>query len=228
MAERTYDLSMEGLAERNFISKIYMWIVVALLITGVVSFYMINSGAIFRLSSPMFWGVVIFELALVFLIGSKTRKMSGAMTTGMFLLYSGLNGITLSGIFLMYTRASITNVFFITACTFAAMSFYGYTTKKDLTSIGNIAFMGLIGIIFASVVNIFMKSNLVYWVISYAGVLLFVGLTAYDTQKFKNLARQIDLESEQANKMAILGALELYLDFINLFIFLLRIMGKRR
>jgi FtsH-binding integral membrane protein len=154
--------------------------------------------------------------------------MNASMAIGLFLLYSALNGLTMSIIFLIYTSASIASTFFITAGTFGVMSAYGYFTKKDLTSIGNIAFMGLIGIIIASIVNIFLQSSMLYWLVTYAGVLVFVGLTAYDTQKIKKMSLEMDIESEEGSKGAIMGALALYLDFINMFIFLLRIFGQRK
>jgi FtsH-binding integral membrane protein len=139
-----------------------------------------------------------------------------------------LNGLTLSILLIAYTGASVASTFFITAGMFGAMSIYGYTTKQDLSSWGNLLFMALIGLIIASVINFFLQSTAMYWLISYAGVLIFVGLTAYDTQKIKNLAAQVVLESEEGRKVAILGALTLYLDFINMFIFMLRILGNRR
>ena len=154
--------------------------------------------------------------------------MNASMAIGLFLLYSALNGLTMSIIFLIYTSASIASTFFITAGTFGVMSAYGYFTKKDLTSIGNIAFMGLIGIIIASIVNIFLQSPMLYWAVTYIGVLVFVGLTAYDTQKIKKMSLEMDIESEEGSKGAVMGALALYLDFINMFIFMLRIFGQRK
>jgi FtsH-binding integral membrane protein len=150
------------------------------------------------------------------------------MAIGLFLLYSALNGLTLSILLLVYTASSVASTFFITAGTFGLMSAYGYFTKKDLTSWGNLLFMALVGLIIASIVNIFWSNPTMYWIISYAGVLIFVGLTAYDTQKIKNMSLELDAESEAGRKGAIMGALALYLDFINLFIILLRILGDRR
>jgi hypothetical protein len=154
--------------------------------------------------------------------------MSQTMAIGAFLLYSVLNGLTMSVIFMAYTSNSIATTFYITAGTFAAISFYGYTTKKDLTSIGNMAFMALIGIIIASVVNMFLKNEMMYWIISYLGVAVFVGLTAYDTQKLKEIGSRGFTNEEGMEKMSIMGALTLYLDFVNLFLFLLRIFGGRK
>jgi FtsH-binding integral membrane protein len=150
------------------------------------------------------------------------------MAIGAFLLYSVLNGLTMSVIFMAYTSSSIATTFYITAGTFAAMSIYGYTTKRDLTSIGNMAFMALIGIIIASIVNIFLQNEMMYWIISYLGVAIFVGLVAYDTQKLKEIGSRGFVNEEGMEKSAIMGALSLYLDFINLFLFLLRIFGDRR
>jgi FtsH-binding integral membrane protein len=154
--------------------------------------------------------------------------MSSNMAIGLFLLYSVLNGMTLSVLLIAYTGASVASTFFITAGMFGAMSVYGYTTKQDLSSWGNLLFMALIGLILASVVNIYLQSSGLYWLINYIGVLVFVGLTAYDTQKIKQIAAQVIVESEEGRKVAILGALTLYLDFINMFIFMLRILGNRR
>lgn len=157
-------------------------------------------------------------------------RMSGATATGLFILYSALNGVTLSFIFLAYAKASIVSTFFICALTFLACSIYGWTTKKDLTSVGSFMFMGLIGIIIASVVNIFLRNPAIYYMIGYIGVIIFVGLTAYDTQKIKNMAhtQPAGLDGDVVRKGAIIGALALYLDFINLFLMLLRIFGGGR
>ena len=155
-------------------------------------------------------------------------QMSAAQATGVFMLYSALTGVTLSFVFLAYTAASLTSTFLVTAGTFGAMSFYGYMTKRDLTAMGSFLFMGLIGIIIASLVNFFLQSPMVYWLGTYAGVLIFVGLTAYDTQKIKEMNILGNEGTEEDTKEAVRGALTLYLDFINLFLMLLRVMGNRR
>jgi uncharacterized protein len=166
---------------------------------------------------------------LVGYLVTAIQKMSAMTATIVFVLYSILNGVTLSAIFFVFTADSISNVFFITAGTFAAMSAYGYFTKKDLTKLGSILIMALIGLIIASVVNIFLNSEMLYWISSYVGVLIFVGLIAYDTQKLKKLNVVVGNEgTDDDKKEAIVGALTLYLDFINLFLFLLRIFGRRR
>jgi hypothetical protein len=215
----------------SFINKVYAWMALALTITGFIAYRTASSETMINLVFGIpfgFWILIIIELGLVWKLSRSIQEMSSNMAIGLFLLYSALNGLTLSIIFLAYTQASIATTFFVTAGTFGVMSAYGYFTKKDLSSWGNLLFMALIGLIIASVVNIFLQSAQMYWIISYAGVLIFVGLTAYDTQKIKKMSLEIEVESEEGRKGAIMGALALYLDFINMFIFLLRIMGDRR
>ena len=211
--------------------KVYLWMALAMVITGLTSYYVATSPALLQLiyaNSAVLWGLIIGELALVFGLSAAINKLSLPVATLMFVLYSVLNGATLSSIFLVYTESSIASVVGITAITFAVMAVYGYFTKKDLTSWGRILFMGLIGIIIASVVNIFVKSSGLNLIISYIGVLLFVGLTAYDSQKIKEMFMQAPDTGEGMQKLALLGALTLYLDFINLFLYLLRILGSSR
>ena len=216
--------------QASFINKVYGWMALALVITGFVALRTADSGfaATVAQNQILFFGIAIAEIGLVIWLSSRINSMNASMAIGLFLLYSALNGLTMSIIFLIYTSASIASTFFITAGTFGVMSAYGYFTKKDLSSIGNIAFMGLIGIIIATVVNIFLQSEVLYWAVTYIGVLVFVGLTAYDTQKIKKMSLEMDVESEEGSKGAIMGALALYLDFINMFIFLLRIFGQRK
>ncbi|MCP4884340.1 MAG: Bax inhibitor-1/YccA family protein [Flavobacteriales bacterium] len=214
-----------------FITKVYNWMALALFITGLVAYYTASSPEIFNAivgSRILFFGLILGELGLVIYLSRAINSMSRSMAIGAFLVYSVLNGLTMSVIFMAYTSTSIATTFYITAGTFAAISFYGYTTKKDLTSIGNMAFMALIGIIIASIVNMFLQNEMMYWIISYLGVAIFVGLTAYDTQKLKAIASRGFANEDGMEKMAIMGALTLYLDFINLFLFLLRIFGDRR
>jgi len=214
-----------------FVTKVYNWMALALFITGLIAYYTASSPTLINAiigSKILFFGLIIGELALVVYLSRAIRTMSQSMAIGAFLLYSVLNGLTLSVIFMAYTSNSIATTFYITAGTFAAMSFYGYTTKRDLTSIGNMAFMALIGIIIASVVNMFLQNEMMYWIISYLGVAIFVGLIAYDTQKLKEIGSQGFVNEESMEKSAIMGALTLYLDFINLFLFLLRIFGDRK
>ena len=216
----------------EFIRTVYNWMAIGLGLTGIVAFYVANSPALVKLvfgNQLLFFGLIIGELVLVFSISSRVHKMQASTATGLFLLYAALNGVTLSFIFLVYTRTSITSVFFICAATFIACSIYGMTTKRDLTSLGWFMVMGLIGIIIATVVNIFVRSSSMNMIISYIGVIVFVGLTAYDTQKLKTMALQVEGSGEGlVRKGAIIGALALYLDFINLFLMLLRIFGSSR
>ena len=215
----------------EFIRRVYNWMGLGLALTAAVALYTASNHALLSLifsNSLVFFGLIIAELALVLILSAAIGRMQSSTGVFLFFLYSALNGLTLSVIFLAYTRASIANSFFVTAGTFGLMSFYGYTTQRDLTSWGSFLFMGLIGIILASLVNIFLRSPMVYWVLTYAGVLIFVGLTAYDTQKLKAMAMAGFADEETERKTAVLGALTLYLDFINLFLMLLRIMGSRR
>lgn len=211
--------------------KVYLWMTLALVITGFTAYYVASSESLMMAlfsNQIIFWGLVIGELVLVFSLSAAINKLSLTAATLMFVLYSVINGATMSFIFLVYTASSITNVFFITAATFAVMAFFGYFTKTDLTSWGKILMMALIGIIIATIVNIFTKSEGLAVILNYLGVLVFVGLTAYDSQKIKQMLMQAPDAGEGAQKVALLGALSLYLDFINLFIYLLRILGSRR
>jgi len=216
----------------SFIRSVYNWMAIGLGITGFVAYYIANNESLRQViftNQILFFGLIIAEFALVIAISARIQKMQASTATALFVLYSALNGATLSLIFLIYTASSITSTFFICAGTFVACSVYGWTTKRDLTSVGGFMTMGLIGIIIASVVNIFLRSPAMYMIISYIGVIVFVGLTAYDTQHLKNMAMtQPDgVEAAVVRKGAILGALKLYLDFINLFLMLLRIFGNR-
>ena len=230
----------EGL--RSYMLKVYNYMSSGILLTGIISLLLFrlsvvtnSEGAITGLTnvgnalynSALMWVVMLAPLGVVLYMSFGIAKMSSSKAQTTFWVFAALMGASLSSIFLVYTGASITRVFFITAGTFAAMSIYGYTTKKDLTRLGSFLMMGLIGIIIASIVNIFMKSTMMYFVISIIGVLIFVGLTAYDTQKIKNMYSVND-SGEVMGKKAVMGALTLYLDFINLFIMLLRLFGQRR
>lgn len=234
--ERLYRMieEKEGLVSLVFpalMRKVYVWMTLALVITGFTAFGIAeNPGLVYTIVTNrlLFWGLIIGEFALVMAIYGAIGKLSATAATLLFVLYSIVNGATLSVIFLAYTMTSIASVFFITAGTFAVMAFIGYTTKTDLTSFGKMLMMGLIGIILATVVNIFIGSSMLNMMVSYVGVVVFVGLTAYDSQKIKNLLYQVDNMSEEAQKLALLGSLTLYLDFINLFLMLLRIFGGNR
>jgi FtsH-binding integral membrane protein len=210
--------------------KVYVWMTLALAITGFTAYGVATSPGLMQViytNQALFWGLIIAEFALVIGVSAAINRLSLAVATLMFVLYSVINGALLSYIFILYTASSISTVFFITAGTFAAMAFIGYTTKTDLSSWGKILLMALLGLIIATVVNVFIKSTMFNLILSYVGVLIFVGLTAYDSQKIKQMLLQAPDASEGAQKVALLGALTLYLDFINLFIYLLRIFGKR-
>jgi len=216
----------------SFIRSVYNWMAIGLGLTGFVAYYVANNDTIRSVvfGNPLiFYGLIIGELAMVFFLIARVQKMQASTATALFVFYSALNGVTLSFIFLVYTQTSITSTFFVCSATFVACSIYGYTTKRDLTSIGGFMTMGLIGIIIASVVNIFIRSSAMHMIIGYVGVLVFVGLTAYDTQKLKTMAlsQPADVGAATVRKGAIMGALTLYLDFINLFLMLLRILGNR-
>lgn len=210
--------------------KVYVWMTLALVITGFTAYGVATSPGVLQAiygNQLLFWGMIIAEFALVIGVSAAINRLSLTTATLMFILYSVINGALLSYIFLRYTASSVATVFFITAGTFGAMALVGYTTKTDLTSIGKYLFMALIGLIIATVVNVFIKSEGFTYILSYIGVLIFVGLTAYDSQKIKQMLIQAPDAGESAQKLALLGALTLYLDFINLFIYLLRIFGKR-
>jgi FtsH-binding integral membrane protein len=209
---------------------VYNWMAVGLALTGVVAMATVSSETLSRMvlgNRIVFMILVIGELGLVIGLSAAINRMSAATAVALFCVYAAVNGLTLSVIFIIYTAESIAGTFFITAGTFGAMSLFGYVTKRDLTGMGHFMLMGLIGIIIASIVNIFLNSQGVYWFVTYAGVLIFTGLTAYDTQKIKRIGMSVS-GGEQTRKGTIIGALTLYLDFINLFLMLLRIFGKRR
>lgn len=219
-------------AYRTLMGKVYLWMTLALAVTGLTSLYVASSPGLVQsifASRGTFWLLVIAELALVFILSARIMKMSFSTAGIMFALYSVLNGVTMSFIFIAYTSTSIATAFFVTAGMFAAMSFIGFVTKKDLSSFGSFFTMALIGLIIASVVNIFLNSSVMYWIITYVGVLLFVGLTAYDTQKIKQMLIEYgDEVNDSTQKLALIGSLSLYLDFINLFLYILRLFGNNK
>lgn len=219
-----------SLAFPALMRKVYVWMAMALCITGLTAYGVASSPNLLLTLYSHHWliiGLLFAELGLVVAISGAINRLSLTTATLLFILYSALTGVTFSSIFVVYTMSSIGKVFFITAGTFAAMAFVGYTTRRDLSKMGGLLFMALIGLIIATVVNLFIKSSGLELVLSYIGVLVFVGLTAWDTQKIKvMLAQQYDM-SETSQKLALLGALELYLDFINLFLYMLRIFGSR-
>ena len=230
----------EGL--RAYMLKVYNYMTIGLMLTGFIAYFFGKASIVTNdmgqiigvtqigallFGSPLKWIVMLAPLGFVFYLSARISKMSVSSAQITFWLFASIMGLSLASVFIEFTQTSIARVFFITAGTFGAMSLYGYTTKRDLTNFGSFLFMGLIGIIIASIVNIFMQSPALYYGISILGVLIFVGLTAYDTQKIKNMYMAYD-SGEVAAKKAIMGALTLYLDFINLFIMLLRLFGQRR
>lgn len=219
-------------AQATLFKSVYVWMTMALALTGLTSYFVLNSPSLLQTiaGNPiLFYGMLIAEIALVFFLSARIQHLSFSTATLVFIVYSVLNGATLALLLLLYTGESIVSTFFITAGTFAVMAFIGTTTKTDLSSMGKILLMALIGIIIATVVNIFLKNSMLHMVISYVGVLIFVGLTAYDSQQIKRMIQEYGHEvNESTQKIALMGALKLYLDFINLFIFLLRILGSRR
>lgn len=208
--------------------KVYTWMTLALVITGVTAFGVAASPTLFMNLHKMIWGLVIAELVLVFSLTCSINRLSLGTATLMFIGYSILNGATLSSIFYTYDMMVIAKVFFITAGTFGVTAFYGYTTKKNLATLGKVLFMALIGLLLATVVNLFLKSSSLDYMLSYAGVIIFTGLTAWDMQKIKKVMQQQYEESEQTQKIALIGALTLYLDFINLFLYFLKIFGNKK
>ena len=231
-SEPTYIDSNTQSGYLAILKNVYLWMTLALGISGVTAIAVANSPQLLELlygNGLALFIVFIAQLGLVWLISARISSMSINTATALFIAYSILTGVTLASIFIVFTQESIASVFFISAGTFAAISLYGYTTKRDLSNWRTYLLMGLIGLIIASVVNWFMHSEMLYWIISYVGVLVFVGLTAYDTQKIKQMALvSYNQEGEISQKIALLGALTLYLDFINLFIYLLRIFGRRK
>lgn len=219
-----------AMAENSVFRNVYLWMCGALTITGLVAYYIASNPSVsYSLfsNSMVFYGLIIAEFVLVIALTAAINKISALTATLMFLLYSVINGATLSAIFFVYTMASIATAFFVTAGTFGVMAIYGSVTKTDLTKVGNICFMALIGIIIASLVNIFLKNPMMDMIVSIIAVIVFVGLTAYDTQKIKKMLWNAEM-NDTTQKLAVLGALTLYLDFINLFLYILRIFGSRR
>lgn len=217
---------------QTYMAQVYGWMTCGLLLTAFVAWYTLyNQNVLMAIYSSqlVFFGLIIAQLALVFVLSGLIHKLSAGLATTLFMLYSALTGLTFSGVLFAYTAQSIAATFVVTAGMFGAMSLYGFTTKLDLSGMGSILFMALIGIVLASLVNFWLKSERLMWIVTYIGVIVFVGLTAYDTQRLKNIGAQIDVSDRgHLRKYSILGALTLYLDFINLFLMLLRIFGNRR
>lgn len=228
-----YNTSYPGGQTQSIVSaamkQVYLKMTVGLLVTALVSYFCSSSAGFLTFiatNSWFMWAMVIVELAIVFGIGAGIQRLSTSTATMLFYLFAVVNGLMLTPIFLVYTHASIAKTFFITAGTFGAMSIFGYTTNQDLSKIGSILFMALIGLVIASLVNIFTHSTTLMWIITFAGVIIFVGLTAWDTQAVKRMAQMAT--PDMVGRIATLGALNLYLDFINMFLYLLRIFGSDR
>ena len=222
----------ERVADASYVSRImkrvYLKMFLAMIVTAVTSFVCMNVPAVFFTlmnNSGLYFGLLIAEVVLVFVLAGALNKLSSPVATLIFYVYSILNGVVLSAILAAYTASSVFSTFVITAAVFGTMTVYGYVTKSDLSRVGTFLFMALIGLIICTIVNIFMKSSTMEWIISFAGVVIFIGLTAWDTQKIKQMAAMTD--GSQAGKLATIGALSLYLDFVNLFLYLLRFFGNR-
>lgn len=215
---------------RSYMLSVYNYMAVGLGITGFVAYVVASSPALFNMifGTPLQWVVMLAPLAMIFFVMPRMMDFSLQKAQTMFWIFAALMGLSLASVFMVFTGESITRVFFITASVFGAMSFYGYTTKRDLTSMGAFMVMGLIGIILASLVNLFLQSSAMQFAISILAVIIFVGLTAYDTQRIKNIYYQVAGTGELAAKVAIYGALSLYMDFINLFLQLLQLFGDRK
>ena len=234
MIERNFSTATKSEAQvdqglRSYMLRIYNYMATGLGLTGLTAYFVAITPSLFNAiyGTPLYWIVALAPLGFVFYLSARLHKISFSTAQTVFWIFSGVMGLSMAYIFIAFTGASIARVFFITAGTFAGMSLYGYTTKKDLTGWGSFLFMGLIGIIIAMIVNIFLQSSMLGFIISCVGVLVFVGLTAYDTQRIKEMYYASD-HPEISGKKAIMGALKLYLDFINLFIMLLHLFGQRR
>lgn len=225
------DTTVSNSETQSYMVKVFGWMTGALALTAAVAAFVASNPSIYRVilgNQILFFGILISELVLVGYLSFMVKRISAMAATGVFLGYAALNGVTFSLIFLIYTASSIAYTFMITAAMFGCLSLFGYLTKADLSKVGSIAFMALIGLIIASLVNFFLNSEMLYWITSYAGVIIFSALTAYDIQKIKQLNILGNAGTEEDHKESIMGALTLYLDFINLFLFLLRFMGKRK
>jgi FtsH-binding integral membrane protein len=217
--------------QRSFMVRVYGWMTLGLVITAGASFFTLRTPALLKAitTTPfLFLGLLLAELGVVIFLTAAVKRLSPVVAGMAFIGYAVLNGVTLSILFLVYTSSSIAETFVIAACTFGIMALFGYTTRRDLTALGNLLFMGLIGLVLAMLLNFLLQNPAIYWITTILGILVFIGLIAYDTQKLKNMSLAVGVEGDSAQKASILGALALYLDFINLFLLLLRIFGRRR
>ena len=222
---------MQAEIQRGFITRVYAWMTFGLFITAAAALFTVSVPELINAivgNRILFFGLMIGELALVLVLSGAINRFPPAVAGLLFMAYAALNGITISIIMLIYTESSIAITFGITACTFGIMTLFGYTTQRDLTKMGSLLIMALIGMVLASVLNIFLNNPAIYWITTYVGVLIFIGLVAYDTQKLKRMSLALGEDGQLVQKASILGALALYLDFINLFLLLLRITGRRK
>lgn len=230
---RRYDLQYEARADAGVIARffnaVYAWMAAGLALTALVAWWLsTRPDLMMQMGRGVFFGLLIAQLVLVVTISAATERISAGVATALFLLYSALNGVTLSGLFYVYTHQALASAFVVTAGMFGAMSLYGMFTRRDLSGWGSYLFMALVGLVLASIVSLFWSNSTLVTIINYAGVLIFVGLTAYDTQRLKHIAVATAGDPRAAARLAVNGALSLYLDFLNLFLLLLRIMGGRR
>lgn len=232
MLNSSYSMDQAQVQTRvnSFVRSVYNWMAIGLALTGIIAYFVAHSPALFTIALKGYIFFAIVELILVFSLSARIGKLQPSTATSLFVLYAGLNGVTMAAIFAIYTQTLIATTFFICAMMFGALSIFGWVTKKDLTGVGNFMFMGLIGILIASVINFFVQSSAMHMIISYIGVIVFAGLTAYDTQTIKHMAlsQPVGLDGGLVRKGAIIGALKLYLDFILMFQFLLSILGGSR
>jgi FtsH-binding integral membrane protein len=216
---------------RLAMQQVYLWMTVGLLATAGVAYFVVSTPLLQLVANPIvFFGAIIVELVMVVALSRAIARMSPAAAVGLFFVYAALNGVTMSVIFAVYTLSSIAVTFFATACLFGAMTIIGYTTSRDLTKLGGFLLMGLIGFLIGSVINLFFASSAFYWLLTFAGIAIFVGLTAWNTQRIKNMTLTALQQGDElaAQRIGIIGALSLYLDFVNLFLLLLRLGGRRR
>ncbi len=226
-----YDLATSSAAQQGFFTRVYGWMGAGLALTALVASYVASSESLMQtlvFNRGLLWGIIIVELAIVFGLSAMVNRISATAATMAFLFYAALNGVTFSVIFLAYTRTSLASTFLVTAGMFGGMAIFGATTKKDLSGVGSFMFMGLIGLVIAGFVNMWLHSPMITWVSSVIGVFVFVGLTAYDAQQIKLMAASASgIPGEDAKRASIMGALRLYLDFVNMFLFLLQLFGNR-
>ena len=216
---------------RLAMQQVYLWMTVGLLATAGVAYFVVSTPLLQLVANPIvFFGAIIVELVMVVALSRAIARMSPAAAVGLFFVYAALNGVTMSVIFAVYTLGSIAVTFFATACLFGAMTIIGYTTSRDLTKLGGFLLMGLIGFLIGSVINLFFASSAFYWLLTFAGIAIFIGLTAWNTQRIKNMTLTALQQGDElmAQRVGIIGALSLYLDFVNLFLLLLRLGGRRR